>query len=116
MVESRQSRAGEQFLEKFERLSFHDQQKVDQVKEALKEHYYSQFPFKPNIDKLSASLAPPRSCQELYKDELREYHLQTAKQAAERAFHEIYTFQPQLHKSQFSTIEPSKKVHIWYLA
>lgn len=35
MVEIRQSRQGEQFLEKFERLSFHDKQKADQSKQAL---------------------------------------------------------------------------------
>jgi len=112
MVEARQSRMGESELEKYERLSFHDKQKMDQEKQTIEERYYSQFSFKPNINKLSSSIAPSRSVIELYKDEKREIHQQVAKEAAEKAFQETYTFHPQLYKTQIGQIEPVSKLDI----
>ena len=53
LVHTRPTRLGETKEEMVERLSKHEKERIDRAREAMKEQYYSQFSYKPEIDALS---------------------------------------------------------------
>ena len=65
IVESDPKRGNENSLEKYERLSKKDQKRQEVVKEMLEKEMYSQFTYKPEINKISKTLAKTSSLNEL---------------------------------------------------
>jgi hypothetical protein len=74
LVEVKQERDGrkESLREKFERLSKEDQRKKDATQEKIKQNFYSQFKYKPEINPLSKTLVRSRSLDDLSKEPSRK--------------------------------------------
>jgi hypothetical protein len=57
--------------EKIDRLAYKDKERQELSREAMQEMYYSQFSFKPNINKVSKQLGHAHTVEELHRDQRR---------------------------------------------
>lgn len=99
LISSMPSRASESFVERIERLSYGDKQHLDQMRKSLQDEYYSQFKFKPNINKISSIIASAQNHEELYRNDKNRRLKEQLNAAAEEQFRKEHTFHPKLSKT-----------------
>jgi len=87
---------GESFLERVERLSYHDAERREAVKATLAEHYYGQYPFKPSLRHPAG--AKGHSVEDLVSNEQHKARIERLRQQAEERLEQECTFQPDTSK------------------
>mmetsp|Transcript_6066 Transcript_6066/g.21413 ORF Transcript_6066/g.21413 Transcript_6066/m.21413 type:complete len:399 (-) Transcript_6066:368-1564(-) len=91
-------RRSESYLDRLERLAYRDKDQIQTVRDSIKEQYYSQFSFKPQLNEVSKQLGQAHSIQELYEDTERKEKMQRLIRAKEEELEQECTFRPQTYR------------------
>lgn len=82
--------------ERVERLAVRDKERADKLKEAIRDEYYAQFRFKPEINPVSRHIGRAHTVDEHVADARRREALERAQREAEEAVARDCTFRPAL--------------------
>ena len=85
--------------ERLERLAYRDKDYILSSRETIKEQYYSQFNFKPEINPISKVLGQAHSVEELHRDTARKQRFEMLVRAKEQALDQECTFKPKVSKT-----------------
>ena len=94
---------GETTEDRLQRLAYRDKDHILSSRETIKEQYYSQFNFKPEINPISKELGQAHSIEELHKDSARKQRFEMLMRAKEQALDQECTFKPKVSKSYTRT-------------
>lgn len=96
LVESKLERIGETEQDKLQRLAFKNKQRNEALKECIREQYYAQYNFQPEINKISKIIGRPTELDELVSNERNRQLIQELEMKAEEEHARKHIFQPQL--------------------
>ena len=91
--------AHETSQERLERLAYRDKDHILSSRETIKEQYYSQFNFKPEINPISKVLGQAHSVEELHRDTARKERFEMLVRAKEQALDQECTFKPKVSQT-----------------
>lgn len=89
-------REGETEEERIDRLAYRDKERQDLSREAVQEMYYSQFSFKPHINKVSKHLGHSHTVEELHTDRKRRERMEELIRRANEEQEMECTFRPDI--------------------
>lgn len=96
LVESKLERIGETEQDRLQRMAFKNKQRNEALKECIREQYYAQYNFQPEINKISKIIGRPTDLDELVSNERNRQLIQDLEMKAEEEHAKKYRFQPQL--------------------
>jgi len=101
LVQSRPERLAETEAQRYERLAYKDQQRKMKLQNYIRDVYYSQYEFKPKINRVSKEIVRDthkkgQACYDsLYKNERGKYYREVAQSQIEEEVLRECTFQPE---------------------